>query len=90
MIFPWQLAMEEGGLNVATEREQTIMAFDFDGKNGIPAIAFDGYSISFHFSDRYSRMRPDYGRFKAVNLENELDSPIVDLEWGQPIFYEGR
>ncbi len=90
MIFPWQLAMEEGGLNVATEREQTIKAFDFDGKNGIPAIAFDAYSISFHFSDRYSRMRPDYGRFNAVNLENELDSPIVDLEWGQPIFYEGR
>ncbi len=88
MIFPWQLAMEEGRLSVATQDEQEINAFDFDDRNNIPALGIDDYRISFHFHDKFSRMRPDYLRYAAVNLESELDSPIVELEWGQSVFFE--
>ena len=87
-IFPWQLAMEEGRLYVATQHEEQINAFDYDDRNNIPAIGFDDYWISFRFHDKFSRMRPDYRRYSAVNLETELDSPIIELEWGQPVFYE--
>ena len=26
----------------------------------------------------------------ALTRKNYLDSPIVDLEWGQPVFYKGH
>ena len=58
----------------------TISAFAFDASYNMPVFAFDGTMIGI---DLWSA-----GLFEAVDLSTQLDSPIVDLEWGQPVFLE--
>ena len=58
----------------------TIAAFAFDASYNLPVFAFDGTMIGI---DLWSA-----SLFEAIDLSEHLDSPIVDLEWGQPIFYE--
>ncbi len=61
----------------------SIDAFAFDPRYDQPAFAYEGTKIglSLRESDNY---------YDSIDLGEYLDSPIVDLEWGQPIFYEGR
>lgn len=61
----------------------SIDAFDYDSRYQQPAFAFEETKIGFSLrkSDNY---------YDSVDLSETLDSPIIDLEWGQPIFYEGR
>ena len=60
-----------------------IAAFAFDPTYMQPAFAFAETKIGF----KLHRLSVNYD---SVDLGELLDSPIVDLEWGQPIFYQGR
>jgi len=84
--FPWRYSLEQMCCccdgRVGGSELPSIIAFAFDETYMQPAIAFDETHIGFEFDGWYS--------FDSVDLSETLDSPIVDLEWGQPIFYEGR
>ncbi len=56
-----------------------ISAFDYDSRYRRPAFAFEETRIGFGL-----REKDNY--YDSVDLSEYLDSPIVDLEWGQPIF----
>lgn len=60
----------------------TISAFAFDASYHLPVFAFDDTRLGI---DLWGA-----SHFETLDLSEYLDSPIVDLEWGQPIFYEGR
>ena len=60
-----------------------IRAFAYDSRYRQQAFAFEDTRIGFDL-----REKDDY--YDSIDLSEYLDSPIVDLEWGQPIFYEGR
>ncbi|MYD10528.1 MAG: hypothetical protein F4X02_10860 [Chloroflexi bacterium] len=84
--FPWRFSLEKMCCccdgRVEGSSLPSIIAFAFDETYMQPAIAFEETQIGFEFDGWYS--------FDSVDLSEQLDSPIVDLEWGQPIFYEGR
>ena len=91
-LYPWYLAMEESHLRVAAGPPATIVAFDYDDIYDRPAIAYGEYAIGLQFSwnvGSSGRMRvtDDYD---PVYLRRQLDSPIVDVEWGQPVFLDRR
>ncbi|MCY4063185.1 MAG: hypothetical protein OXG53_12505 [Chloroflexi bacterium] len=62
--------------------------------SSIEATAFDAHhqqtAIAFEQSKIAISIRSPERDFYKIDLSEYLDSPIVDLEWGQPIFYEGR
>ena len=60
-----------------------INAVAYDPLYEQPAIAFDETKIGF-------KLHEYDGFVDSVDLSEYFDSPIVDLEWGQPIFYTGR
>ena len=91
-LYPWYLAMEESHLRVAADPPVTIIAFDYDAIYKRPAFAYGGYTIGLKFSwnigsSRRMRVIEDYD---PVYLRRQLDSPIVDVEWGQPVFLDRR
>ena len=56
-----------------------------------PAVAFwANLRLILAISANLSINMTTKERADLDNLSEHLDSPIVDLEWGQPIFYEGR
>ena len=89
-LFPWYLSMEEGRLHVGAEPPQAINAFDYDKMYNRPAIAYGDYKLGLSFSWDYSKMLSEEARYEFLDLQNYLDSPIVDLEWGQPVFLDRR
>jgi len=54
-----------------------------------PAILTGDYQIEFDFypSDRFDS-EPTLAYLDYLNLEDDLDSPITSIEWGQAIFYD--
>lgn len=60
----------------------TVQAFAYDAEYRRPAFVFEDTRIGLDARK--------WNNYDSVNLSEHLDSPIVDLEWGQPIFYEGR
>ena len=81
--FPWRYSLDNvccsgiGGSDLPS-----ISAFAFDETYMQPAFAFDTTHIGLDFDGWYY--------YDSIDLSEHLDSPIVDLEWGQPIFYDGR
>ncbi len=59
-----------------------IGAVAYDPVYKQPAIVFDETKIAFN-------LHMHKGIVDSVDLSEFLDSPIVSLEWGQPIFYVG-
>lgn len=53
--------------------------FEYDADFDQPAFAFEDSKIGLNVREMYG--------YDAVDLSKYLDSPIVDLDWGQPIFY---
>lgn len=60
----------------------TVQAFAYDAEYRKPAFVFEDTRIGLDARK--------WGNYDSVDLSDYLDSPIVDLQWGQPIFYEGR
>ena len=60
----------------------TVQAFAYDAEYDQPAFAFEDTRIGLDTRK--------WNNYDSIDLSEHLDSPIVDLEWGQPIFYEGR
>ena len=58
----------------------TITLFAYDADNDRPAFTFEATKIGLDV-----REQKDYD---SVDLSEYLDSPIVDIEWGQPVFYQ--
>ena len=56
----------------------------------LPATAYNDYQIRIGFDIDIDKAPDEDSQYAPINLRRHLDSPIVDLEWGQPIFYEGR
>ena len=83
--IPWSLSFRDTFNNesVALAELPSIRSFAYDAHYDQPAFAFDETKIGFGLREWI-----DY--YDSVDLSEYLDSPIVDLEWGQPIFYEGR
>lgn len=59
-----------------------VQAFAYAAEYDQPAFAFEDTRIGLDTRK--------WDNYDSVDLSEHLDSPIVDLEWGQPIFYEGR
>lgn len=80
--FPWRYSLSNICCrgNVNGYDLPTITAFAFDASYNLPVFAFSGTKIGI---DLWSA-----GLFEALDLSEHLDSPIVDLEWGQPVFHE--
>ena len=82
----WSYALEDVFCNLRICRAVNtpeINAFAYDSQYEQQAFAFEDTRIGFGFHKTH-----DY--YDSVDLSDVLDSPIIDLEWGQPIFYEGR
>ncbi|MCY4019978.1 MAG: hypothetical protein OXG39_11275 [Chloroflexi bacterium] len=84
-IYPWKLSLERlicrcccGGIFGA--ELPSIDAFAFDSLFLQPAFAFEKTKINFALqaADNYDG---------NLDLGQYLDSPIVGLDWGQPIFF---
>ncbi|MEQ8672111.1 MAG: hypothetical protein RLP44_20905 [Aggregatilineales bacterium] len=88
--YHWQLAI---GTHAYENRLDNIIplvnALDYDLTYDQPVIAVDDYILEFGFYDNWMRDEPGDPPIliNGVDLSNVLDSPIVDLEWGLPIFY---
>jgi hypothetical protein len=67
-----------------------VHAFAYDLWNDKPAVAIDEYTLEFGLYPNWQRDEPSDPalHIDSVDLSAILDSPIVDLNWGQPIFYE--
>ena len=85
-LFPWYLSMEESQLRILAEPPAAINAFDYDQIYNVPAIAYGEYTIGLGFTGDIDKTSDEEGLYTPVNLQGELDSPIFDLEWGQPVF----
>ena len=82
----WSYALEDAFCDLRIcygVNTPAINAFAYDSRYRQQAFAFEETRIGFGL-----RRMEDY--YDSVDLSETLDSPIVDLEWGQPIFYEGR
>ena len=82
----WSYALEDAFCELwicRGVRLPPIHAFAYDSRYEQPAFAFEDSRIGFGI-----RESDDF--YDSIDLSEHLDSPIVDLEWGQPIFYEGR
>jgi len=61
----------------------------FDPAYDQPAILRGDYQIEFSFYNSDYFDKPDYLPYlDYLNLEGVVDSPIVSIEWGRPIFYD--
>ena len=84
MSFPWHYTQSgiccRGKINGYDLPK--IVAFAFDATYNLPVFAFDETMIGINLWSA--------GLFESVDLSEYLDSPIVDLEWGQPIFLDRR
>lgn len=84
--YPWNLSLEnlccccDGRLRGS--RLPSISAFAYDHSYRQVAFSYANTRIGLSLSK--------YDDFDSIDLSEHLDSPIVELEWGQPIFYEGR
>ena len=87
-LIPWHLSIEESHMLAITEPPAPIIAFDYDEIYHVPAIAYDGYTIELGFYHEYNRMPMRDGQYGPTDLRGQLDSQIIDVEWGQPVFYE--
>ena len=87
-FFPWYLSLEESYLPVLAEAPAPIVAFDYDTMHNVPAIAYDDFTIDFGLYYEFERTPLQHGQTGPISLIGHLDSPIVDLEWEQPVFYE--
>ena len=89
-LFPWYLSMEESQLSVAVELLLPIKAFDYDEMYNLPATAYGDFTIALGFTTSLDKSSKEQGVYAPINLRGQLDSPIADIEWGQPVFYELR
>ena len=87
-VYPWHLAMEEGHMTILVDTPTSIIAFDYDELYNLPATAYGDYIITFGFSTDLKKGPNEEGFYAPINLRLALDSPIVDIEWGQPVFYQ--
>lgn len=87
-LFPWYLSMEESRLSVVVEPLLSIKAFDYDAMYNLPATAYGDYNILFGFTTDLGKGPNEKGRNAAINLRGPIDSRIVDIKWGQPVFLE--
>ena len=87
-LLPWYLSMEESRLSTVVEPPLPIEAFDYDELYNLPATAYGDYNIAFGFTTDLGQGQEEIGRYAPVDLRSQLDSPIVDIEWGQPVFLE--
>ncbi len=86
VITPIDLAIGNVKYQSYTERIIGLFdALDYDITYGKPAVAVNGYTLQFGF---YADWFRDDDRLDSVDLSGALDSPIVKLEWGLPLFYE--
>ena len=54
-----------------------------------PAILRGDYQIDLAFYDSYLfEQAANLPYLDYLDLESELDSPILEIEWGQPVFYD--
>ncbi len=88
-FYPWYHSSKNSRFfahinNVSYER--SIAAFDYDNMYGRPAVAVGDYKIDLGYIPDLSLNSAKEERSDFVDLSEHLDSPIVDLEWEQPVF----
>ena len=75
-------------MTILVDTPTSIIAFDYDELYNLPATAYGDYIITFGFSTDLKKGPNEEGFYAPINLRLALDSPIVDIEWGQPVFYQ--
>lgn len=90
--YPWRLAIGNSyNLEIQlTDPLLLVDAFDYDLIYDQPVVSVAGSILEFGFYPSYEREEPSdpVPNLDQLDLSNMLDSPIVDLEWGLPIFYD--
>ena len=87
-LYPWYLSTENSSHEIYVSYDQPIVAFDYDNLNGRPAVAVGDYLIDLGYIPDFSIDSAKRARGDFVDLSSHLDSPIADLEWGQPVFLD--
>ncbi|MEM9950052.1 MAG: hypothetical protein AAF846_00520 [Chloroflexota bacterium] len=88
--YSWQLSVGARGYKQRLDMPiLSYTAFDYDIFYDQPVFAVEGYRLEFGFYPSYERdeLSDISVNIDFVDLTNLLDSPIIELEWGQPIFY---
>jgi hypothetical protein len=66
-----------------------IRQITYDLQYNQPAILVGDYRIYFYFYSDYYALDPYYLPYlDIVDLEQQVDSPIQSIEWGQPVFFD--
>jgi hypothetical protein len=91
--YSWQLAVDLPYRHDFSERPDfpvpLVNDLAYDNIYNQPVVATNDYLLSFgfyHYVDYEDR--PEM--LDLLDLTEELDSPIISVEWGQPIFYEHK
>ena len=87
-IYPWYLAAGKGRVFVFNDFPMRINAFDYDGEYSRPAVVLGEFTIDLGYIPNLSINMAKKERADLVNLREHLDSPIVEVEWGQPVFLD--
>lgn len=90
--YPWQLSIRNlyGDRRLEIPSLPLVNALAYDAENDQPVVAVEGYALEFGFYPGWERDEPGDGPFdgEILDLREQLDSPILDLEWGESIFFE--
>ena len=90
----WHFSVDEhqtgyiGGRNIDIST-LNVRQIAYDPFYDRPAVLRGDYQIEFRFyHDHYFQEEKYLPYLDYLDLEDELDSPIASIQWGQPIFYD--
>jgi len=88
----WHPSIGETGYIGGRYIQEVISDFrqiTYDAQYNQPALLVGDYHIYFDFYSDYYLQEEEYRPYlDIVDLEDQVDSPITHIEWGQPIFYD--
>ncbi|MBL8156763.1 MAG: hypothetical protein JNM70_21480 [Anaerolineae bacterium] len=61
----------------------------YDARYDLPAVVVGDYGLYFDFYPDSWIHEAEYRPYLDIlELEGQIDAPIAQIEWGQPIFYD--
>jgi hypothetical protein len=93
--FSWQLAISSDtsldGRILANLPRVSALAYDPWYDRHVLAVE-GGYTLEFEIYPLWNRDEPSDPPLDidSLDLSDQLDSPITELKWGLPLFYEVR
>jgi hypothetical protein len=98
--YSWQPGIQAYSIkNYIEAALPAFRAMDYDAQNNQPVVALHDARLEFDFYPVGGRDENDYVivqeygstmKYDMVDLTGLIDSPIVSVKWGQPIFYKEK